>query len=81
MTIYNKKILKFLSFDGFNQRFEQNMRLCNTYKNAYFKTEEQFEGIFGENKYASYDSFRITRSRKMIKNRQKSIKKHKKGII
>ena len=71
MTIYDKTILKLVSFDGFNQRYEQNMRVCNTYKNAYLKTEEQYEGVFGQKKYASYDSFRIIRSRKMKKNKKK----------
>tara|TARA_R100000664_G_scaffold4828_1_gene9559 strand:+ start:2092 stop:2307 length:216 start_codon:yes stop_codon:yes gene_type:complete len=71
MTIYDKTILKLISFEGFNQRFEQNMRVCNTYKNAYLKTEEQYKDVFGEKKYASYDSFRIVRARKMKKNKKK----------
>ena len=71
MTIYDKTILKLISFEGFNQRFEQNMRVCNTYKNAYLKTEEQYKDVFVEKKYASYDSFRIVRARKMKKNKKK----------
>ena len=71
MTIYDKTILKLISFAGFNQRFEQNMRVCNTYKNAYLKTEELYQGAFGQKKYASYDSFRIVRARKMKKNKKK----------
>ena len=71
MTIYDKTILKLISFDGFNQRFEQNMRVCNTYKNAYLKTDAQYQGAFGQKKYASYDSFRIVRARKMKKNKKK----------
>ena len=71
MTIYDKTILKLISFDGFNQRFEQNMRVCNTYKNAYLKTEELYQGAFGQKKYASYDSFRIVRAIKMKKNKKK----------
>jgi hypothetical protein len=67
MSIYNKNIIKFLSFEGFNEKFESNMRLCSTYKKAYLKTETEFKKVFGEQKYASYDSFRMVRSRKIKK--------------
>ena len=38
MTIYDKTILKLISFDGFNQRFEQNMRVFLGRKNMQVMT-------------------------------------------
>ena len=49
----------------FNQRYEKYAQECRTYEEAYQQTERDYRRIFGVNKYASYDSFRVVRSRWM----------------
>ena len=50
---------------GFNARFEAYMRLCRTQSDAYNLTEDDHVELFGQPMYASYDSFRNCRNRKL----------------
>jgi len=52
---------------GFEDRYVLNVKLHKTYKAAYEKTELEYNKTFSKRRYASYDSFRQIRSRKMKK--------------
>jgi hypothetical protein len=60
------KLLAILTSDGFNERFEQNLRKFSLpQKNVYELTEKEHESLIGKRHYASFDSFRKVRTRKM----------------
>ena len=56
-----------LTYEGFNKRFEEHIKKTTTYKEAYERVEGEHESNFGHRKYNSYDSFRITRHKKINK--------------
>ena len=58
------EILALLSSNGFESRFHKNCKLSKTYEDAYELTEKEYESHFGNRRYASYDSFRVTKNRK-----------------
>lgn len=49
--------------DGFEKRYQHNVKITKTYIAAYRKTEEEYNQMFGRKRYASYDSFRNVRNR------------------
>ena len=49
--------------DGFEKRFQHNIKKTKTYIAAYNQTELEYKQMFGEKRYASYDSFRNVRNR------------------
>ena len=55
--------LKEIRRDGFERRYQQNIKLSKTYIAAYEKTEKEYISMFGKRRYASYDSFRNVRNR------------------
>ena len=59
------EILSMLSFKGFMQRYYYYCKIEKTYKDAYEKTEKEYEKIFKKRRYSSYDSFRVVLNRKM----------------
>jgi|TARA_R100001594_G_scaffold33325_1_gene61754 hypothetical protein len=58
------EILALLSPSGFEKRFHKNCQKSKTYYDAYELTEQEYEKNFGKRRYASYDSFRVTKNRK-----------------
>jgi len=58
-----------LKVKGFIDRYRYYTTICETYVEAYEKTEEEYFKIIGEYKYRSYQSFR--NSLKFFENRQK----------
>lgn len=58
------EILALLSPSGFEKRFHKHCQETKTYEDAYELTEEEYEKNFGKRRYASYDSFRVTKNRK-----------------
>tara|TARA_R110000765_G_C18450041_1_gene548236 strand:+ start:145 stop:366 length:222 start_codon:yes stop_codon:yes gene_type:complete len=58
------EILALLSPSGFERKFHKNCNISKTYEDAYELTENEFEFNFGRRRYASYDSFRVTKNRK-----------------
>jgi hypothetical protein len=58
------EILALLSPAGFEKRFHQFCKISKTYEDAYELTEEEYEKNFKKRRYASYDSFRVTKNRK-----------------
>lgn len=49
---------------GFVEAFQQNIRDCRTFYEAYEVTESQHEELFGRRKYSCYASFAANRNRK-----------------
>lgn len=46
---------------GFNERYEANLRKARTYREAYLLTEQDHLERFGAFKYSDYNSFRVSR--------------------
>jgi hypothetical protein len=58
-------LLSILTSDGFNERFEENLkRYSLPQTRAYEITEKEHEKIIGRRHYSGFDSFRKVRSRK-----------------
>ena len=55
---------------GFESRFSHNVKICETYKDAYERTESEYEFNFKTRRYASYDSFRQVRTRRLKKKKE-----------
>lgn len=53
----------------FDRRFEELVPESDTYRTAYLRVEKEHEATFGYRKYSNYESYRVTRSRR-IKRRQ-----------
>ena len=53
--------------DGFERRYQHNIKITDTYIAAYNKTEDEYIEIFSKRRYASYDSFRNVRNRQAKK--------------
>ena len=63
--------LKEVRNKGFEARFVYNVKIHATYLKAYQVTEKEYESNFGKRRYASYDSFRQVRSRRIKKKNKK----------
>lgn len=58
-------LLSILTSDGFEERFEENLRRYRLPKNKVYEiTETERENLIGERHYSSYDSFRTSRSKR-----------------
>lgn len=55
--------------EGFERRYLHNVKIFKTYKEAYERTEEEYQNNFGKRRYSSYDSFRQVRKKTRIGNR------------
>ena len=62
------EILALLSPSGFEKRFHKHCKEAKNYAEAYELTEKEYELNFGKRRYASYDSFRVTKNRKNRNN-------------
>lgn len=72
MIKYPKHILNMLTEHGFDERYHHHCKTSRTYIEAYEKTEMEFFSYFDIQKYASYDSFRVSHNKRI---------KSKKNII
>lgn len=48
----------------YDNRFFEYCKHCRTYEEAWEMVEEDYRSVFKENRYASYESYRIARSRR-----------------
>lgn len=64
---YPQEVLDLLDLEGFNEKFEEELRNHRTQEEAYEHTEQLHEQFFGRRKYSGYDSFRKVRERKLKK--------------
>tara|TARA_R110002153_G_scaffold70085_2_gene184589 strand:+ start:412 stop:624 length:213 start_codon:yes stop_codon:yes gene_type:complete len=62
------EILSLLSPAGFEKRFYKNCQTTKSNEQAYEKTEKEYEKYFLKRRYASYDSFRVTKNKKIRNN-------------
>lgn len=62
-----KRILKLRTPTGFDELFEQEISRHRTHKEAFQVLNDEFEEAFGEPRYTSYDSYRISRSKRIKK--------------
>ena len=62
------EILALLSPSGFEKRFHKHCKETKTYSEAYELTEKEYQKNFGKRRYSSYDSFRVTKNRKIRNN-------------
>lgn len=53
------------SWDKFFKQFIKNTQIKHTYKEAYKLTEKQHRQTYGQNCYATYNSFRNVKTRKL----------------
>ena len=74
MTKYPKYILNMLTEDGFDARYYHHCKTSKTYIDAYEKTESEFRSYFDIDKYASYDSFRVSHNKRVKTSSKKVIK-------
>lgn len=51
--------------EDFDQRFLEMTREADTYEAAYDAVEQEYFEMFGRRRYASYDSYRITRAKRI----------------
>lgn len=54
----------------FDEFFEQNIKKYETYRQAYEATEQDYQELNGERRYASWDSYENVRCRKRRKKNQ-----------
>ena len=47
--------------EGVERRYLHNVKIFKNYKEAYDRTEEEYQNNFGKRRYSSYDSFRQVR--------------------
>ena len=57
------KSLRLIHRTNFVERVLENSQNSETYKAAYFKTEEEYKEIFGKHRYSSYESFKVSKHR------------------
>lgn len=55
--------------ENFDERFVEHTADTDTYEEAYHLTERDYRRAFGRNKYSSYNSFRVTRSQRLKRQR------------
>lgn len=53
--------------EGFMQRYEDWMKLSETYYQAYQETEREHTELFGRARFKSYDAFRSSRNNLLFK--------------
>tara|TARA_R110002020_G_scaffold431046_3_gene640884 strand:- start:401 stop:607 length:207 start_codon:yes stop_codon:yes gene_type:complete len=61
------EILALLSPEGFEKRFYKNCKETKTNYEAYEVTEKEYKKIFNKRKYSSYDSFRVSMTKRIKK--------------
>lgn len=53
------------TYKSFNELFEYYTTQTRTYTEAYEKAEEEHENVTGTRRFASYNSFRVCRGKKI----------------
>jgi len=59
------KAIELNSTEGFVQIYYRHLANSKTAREAYEKTEEEHRHFFKKNRYASWDSFRVVKNRKL----------------
>jgi hypothetical protein len=67
LKTYLKMVKDKMTYEGFNEEFENTLRRCKSLKQAYELVEEEHERKYGERKYSGYNSFRNVRGGRIKK--------------
>lgn len=54
-----------LTVSGFMKAYYRNLSECDSYLEAYERTEEKYQALYGRRRYKNYESFRKSRDRRM----------------
>ena len=54
-----------LTVSGFMKAYYRNLSECDSYQEAYERTEEKYQALYGRRRYKNYESFRKSRDRRM----------------
>ena len=65
----NMNSIRLIDRKVFVKRVIEHSQKTRTYKEAYEKTEAEFENVFGKNKYSSYESFKVGKHREQKKGK------------
>jgi hypothetical protein len=69
----DKRVMRLVHIDGFNQAFEEQIAKHKTMESAFHYVNELYAKYFGgEGKFKSYDSFRMSRNYHLKKHKNKS---------
>jgi hypothetical protein len=50
-----------LTVKGFNDLYDDKLKETETFTEAYYEAENEHESLFGEQRYKSFDAFRVSR--------------------
>jgi hypothetical protein len=59
------EIIALISPEGFERKFFKNCKDSKTYIEAYEKTEKEYSEYFGRRRYSCYDSFRVSKNKRL----------------
>ena len=64
---YPLEILAMLTPEGFDKRYHRNCKSSKTYHEAYEKTETEFYDYYQMRRYKTFDSFRVSHNKRMVR--------------
>lgn len=67
MTQLPQRALYLTTTTGFDDAFFKNLASCKTQVEAYTLTEQEYHSYFGRNRYSSFESYRISRNKRIRK--------------
>jgi hypothetical protein len=62
-TSYLQEVLKLIDPHEFDRQFWE-LTQDRTHEQAYKELEKRYKQVFGQNRYSSYDSYRVARDRR-----------------
>ena len=62
----SKRLIRMVQPDGFDEIFNQELKNYDTYEKCFNALNAEYREVFGEPRYSTYDSYRLSR-RKRIK--------------
>ena len=64
---YPLEILAMLTPEGFDERYHNHCKTSRTYHEAYEKTEVEFYDYYQMRRYKTFDSFRVSHNKRMVR--------------
>ena len=64
---YPNEILAMLTPEGFDERYHNHCKTSKTYQEAYEKTEREYYDYYQQRKYSSFNSFRVSHNKRVVK--------------
>lgn len=66
-----ERLKKMQTPKGFYELWMERVREGRTHKEAYYLIEEEYEEFWGETRYSSFDSFRLSQRERIMSKQQK----------